>query len=202
MGLHCLLNRFYVYGIYCGECVLYIGSTNNFERRKYEHECKLKEKNHYNENLQKLYNFGKIFNYKILKIVESSKDARQIEAELIIKNHPICNQQIPYDVKTFGESDGKSGFTITEDLRNKKRVNAPFKGKKRPEEVCQAVSNGKKKSVIAEHLDGRKKEFGSIQEAQKEFRVNKRVFYNNRVLSKGNAVGWKFIVIRKVNNDQ
>jgi len=91
------MNNYFIYGIYNNDNLIYIGSTNNFNKRKTTHLCNIK-KNNTNSKI-KLYQYIKKNNLtvdiEILSIHDNcTKDEIAIvEAEYIKINKPILNQR-------------------------------------------------------------------------------------------------------------
>lgn len=87
------LNKFYVYNLKCEKGnLLYIGSTNDPERRLSHHVCNSsdhnKSKNDYIENL---YNNNSYIIMNILNVYENYDEALTREEELIINEKPLLN---------------------------------------------------------------------------------------------------------------
>lgn len=59
-------DKFYIYGIFLQGETIYVGSTNDIERRWKEHKENLLYNKHSNKTLQKIYNETPIFEYRIL----------------------------------------------------------------------------------------------------------------------------------------
>ena len=99
-----------IYRIDCnGECV-YVGQSINLKSRKSSHLRKLRNNNHYNIYLQRLYNkYGENF---IFNKIEECEPQNLTEREMfwVKQLKPKCNMQIPSD-STY--------FTITEESRKK-----------------------------------------------------------------------------------
>lgn len=58
--------KFYVYSIWLKDKCIYVGSTNDIERRWKEHKENLMYNKHSNKSLQKIYNETPTFEYKVL----------------------------------------------------------------------------------------------------------------------------------------
>lgn len=99
-----------IYRIDCqGECI-YVGQSINLRSRKSSHLRKLRNNNHYNIYLQRLYNkYGSDFIFSEIEECDP-KDLTEREMFWIQKLNPKCNMQIPSD-STY--------FTITEESRKK-----------------------------------------------------------------------------------
>jgi len=91
--------QFGVYGIYYNDNLLYIGSTDNFERRKKEHIKKLKSGKH-NKRLQKYFddNVGNtdLLEFRMVHETLDSSKVRLFFAELICIYimKPLCNRPV------------------------------------------------------------------------------------------------------------
>jgi hypothetical protein len=90
------MNNYFIYGIYNNDNLLYIGSTNNFYKRKITHLCNIK-KNNTNSKI-KLYQYIKnnnlTINIKLLFSNNCTKDEIAIiETEYIKINKPLLNQR-------------------------------------------------------------------------------------------------------------
>lgn len=59
-------DKFYIYGIYLKGICVYVGSTNDIDRRWKEHKENLLYDKHSNKSLQKIYNESPTFEYKVL----------------------------------------------------------------------------------------------------------------------------------------
>ena len=130
-----------IYRIDCnGECV-YVGQSINLKSRKSSHLRKLRNNNHYNIYLQRLYNkYGENF---IFNKIEECEPQILTEREMfwVKQLKPKCNMQIPSD-STY--------FTITEESRKKmslatkSRMTNEMK-KKISQSVRNVPSNGRRK---------------------------------------------------------
>lgn len=91
--------QFGVYGIYHNNNLLYIGSTNDFARRKKEHIRKLQSGKH-NKRLQKYFddNVGDtdLLEFRIIHVPWDSSKVRLFFAELICVYimKPLCNRPV------------------------------------------------------------------------------------------------------------
>lgn len=87
---------FYVYCICLNDEIVYIGSTNDFERRAKEHMKTLEKGSHTNKTLQKLYNSNKsgTWTMECLLQVPSDSQLLQFFSEFLVNSYyqPICNR--------------------------------------------------------------------------------------------------------------
>ena len=133
-------------GIYCIRNIvnnkMYIGSTNNFDNRKYRHFHQLENGIHHSILLQRAYDkYGKdSFVFEILKICDNDEDLLKIEQEFLNKLKPFSPNG--YNVSTiasncvlYGENNGMFG---------KKGENNPNFGRKNSEETLKKMSNSQK----------------------------------------------------------
>ena len=97
------MNNYFIYGIYNNDNLLYIGSTNNFYKRKITHLCNIKNNN--SNSKIKLYQYIKNNNLTIdIQILFSSICSKDeiaiIEAEYIKNNKPLLNQRQAIKITT------------------------------------------------------------------------------------------------------
>lgn len=75
--------KFYVYGIFLDGKAIYVGSTNDIDRRWEEHKKDLIYNKHSNKTLQKIYNDSPTFEYKILMECPIDNDLLKFFCELL-----------------------------------------------------------------------------------------------------------------------
>tara|TARA_R110001632_G_scaffold92849_6_gene198121 strand:- start:2610 stop:3086 length:477 start_codon:yes stop_codon:yes gene_type:complete len=131
----------YLYEIKCLTTEdFYIGSTNNFQRRKYEHTART-NRNVKNE-CDKLYNFIRLngglnnFEFKIIKTFEN------IDKEELVKEEDILIRKLKPTLNAIRAYNSKEDY----DIRNR-QISAKYR-KKNPEKIKEYFFMYNKKKVI------------------------------------------------------
>ena len=75
--------HFYVYSIWLKDKCVYVGSTNDIERRWKEHKEDLMYNRHSNKSLQKIYNESPTFEYKVLMECPTDNDLLKFFCEFL-----------------------------------------------------------------------------------------------------------------------
>lgn len=75
--------HFYVYSIWLKDKCIYVGSTNDIDRRWKEHKEDLMYGRHSNKSLQKVYNESPTFEYKILMDCPIDNDLLKFFSEFL-----------------------------------------------------------------------------------------------------------------------
>lgn len=120
---------------------VYIGQTNNFNRRKNEHFKHLKYKKHENKPLQEDYIRYGSFNFKI-EIIEEVEDEKGLERETYwINYYGGINSQNVYNIESL---DGRN-IAFKKSISGK---NAPFYNKKHTNETKEKMREAKKNKYI------------------------------------------------------
>ena len=78
--------KFYVYSIWLEDKCVYVGSTNEIERRYKEHRESLMYNKHTNKTLQKIYNENPRFTYKIEMECPVDNDLLKFFCEFLINS--------------------------------------------------------------------------------------------------------------------
>ena len=123
---------------------IYIGQTNNFNRRKIEHFERLKYKMHENKPLQEDYIRYGLFNFKI-EVIEEVEDEKALERETYwINYYGGINSQNVYNIESL---DGRS-MLFKKSISGK---NASFYKKKHTDAAKKKMSEAKKNKYIGKN---------------------------------------------------
>ena len=162
----------------------YIGSTNDFETRKYDHFWKLKNNKHGNIFLQRDFNkTGQEIVFEILEYVdvENLLIVEQKYLDMFFDNQKTCyniSQKAHKPSGFAGKKHSKETLEMLKRPRPKEfgeKISNSKKGKKRKpfsEEWKRKLANAPKKKIISINLiDSKIEKFDSITEAAKYYNI-------------------------------
>lgn len=119
---------------------MYIGQSRNLEKRKTTHFWMLRENRHFNVHLQRAWNRGDRFDFKVLETCKTS-DLNQKEKMWIKK---LNTMQEGYNLCEGG--DATEGYHFTKE--QKEKISKANKGRKRSAEVSKRAQETLKKRMV------------------------------------------------------
>ena len=152
---------------------IYIGSTNNYQKRKRKHKRKLRKFDHYNNHLQRSWNkYGsRNFEFSILEIVKEEKDLLDCEQYYLDKLEPEYNIASNAIAPMRGKSHSKEAKKIISKKQSgennnmygkhhceeaKRKMSEATKGGERSEKTKEKISKTlKDKEKINKRLSGK-----------------------------------------------
>jgi group I intron endonuclease len=152
----------------------YIGSTNDFIKRKSYHFVSLSKNSHPNKHLQNSYNkHGKSnFKFEILEVIfdENILSTR----EQYFYDYFKSNRKNAYNIRIITESNrGIKNGPLSDEHKNK--ISKANKGKKRSSETCKLLSEIGKKIVLKKFIYSQK---GRIRPSQEKECISKTMKLN------------------------
>ena len=151
-----------IYKITCiGDNRVYIGQTNDFERRVRGHKSYLRHNMH-NERLQESYNkYGlDSFRFEIIEECQQREEADEKE-HYWIKFFETYNHKKGFNIERGGNKGKKIPQEVIDKIRTKKigrklteehkqKISKSLKGKKRSKEVCEKLKEARRNNPLSD----------------------------------------------------